>query len=53
VQLIAGTDAFGNFTIKPPPTERLTSTDFADVAADMATRERVLYEGADKSGGFS
>ena len=50
VQLIAGEDRFGHFTIMPPPTERLAEADFAAVAGDMAVREGVLYEGADKSG---
>ena len=50
VQLIAGEDRFGNFTIVPPPTERLAESDFAAVAADMAVRDGVLYEGAEQSG---
>lgn len=50
VQLIAGEDRFGHFTIVPPPTERLAEKDFESVARDMARREGVLYEGAGKSG---
>ncbi|MGY9055889.1 MAG: phytanoyl-CoA dioxygenase family protein [Alphaproteobacteria bacterium] len=50
VQHIAGEDRFGHFTITARPTERLAEADFAAVAGDMATRENVLYEGAEKSG---
>ena len=50
VQLIAGKDRYGNFTIVPPPTERLAEADFESVARDMAIREGVLYEGAAKAG---
>ena len=50
VQLIAGEDRYGHFTIVPPPTERLAEADFAAVAADMARREGILYEGAEKAG---
>ena len=50
VQLIAGEDRYGHFTIVPPPTERLAEADFASVARDMAIREGVLYEGAAKAG---
>lgn len=49
-QLIAGEDRYGHFTIVPPPTERLAEKDFEAVARDMARREGVLYEGAEKSG---
>lgn len=50
VQMIAGEDRFGHFTIVPPPTERLSEADFAAVAKDMKIREGVLYEGAQKEG---
>jgi ectoine hydroxylase-related dioxygenase (phytanoyl-CoA dioxygenase family) len=50
VQLIAGEDRYGHFTIVPPPTERLAEKDFESVARDMAIREGVLYQGAEKQG---
>ena len=50
MQLIAGEDRFGHLTIVPPPTERLAAADFEAVARDMAMREGVLYEGAQKEG---
>ena len=50
VQLVAGTDRYGHFTIVPPPTERLAEADFASVERDMINRERILYEGAEKDG---
>ncbi len=50
VQLIAGEDRYGHFTIVPPPTERLSEADFAAVAGNMAVREGVLYDGAKKEG---
>jgi hypothetical protein len=50
VQLIAGNDRYGHFTIVPPPTERLADADFVSVAHDMSIREGVLYEGATKKG---
>lgn len=50
VQLIAGEDRYGHFTIVPPPTKRLTKAGFESVARDMAIREGVLYAGAEKAG---
>ncbi len=50
VQLIAGEDRYGHFTIVPPPVERLAEFDFESVARDMAIREGVLYAGAERAG---
>ena len=47
MQLIAGEDRFGHFTVLPPPTERLAEADIQASIADMARRNTILYEGAE------
>ncbi len=50
VALVAGADRFNHFRIVPPPRGRLDAADFAAVAADVARREPVLYEGVEQGG---
>jgi len=50
VTLVAGEDQFGHFKHASPPRGRLRAEDFADVAAEIARREPVLFAGADKQG---
>ena len=50
VALAAGEDAFGHFTLIEPPTERLAEKDFVAIAADVARREAILFEGAAERG---
>lgn len=48
---VAGEDRFGHFTVAEPPKERLQEADFELCRADVAIKSRVLYEGAEQSGG--
>ena len=42
---------YGNFTIAESPKGRLQESDFALCRTDVAIKSRVLYEGAEQSGG--
>ena len=48
---VAGEDRYGNFTIGNAPKGRLQNEDFELCRADVAIKSRVLYEGAQQSGG--
>ncbi|MEM7250507.1 MAG: phytanoyl-CoA dioxygenase family protein [Pseudomonadota bacterium] len=48
---VSGSDPFGNFRIAEPPKGRLEDADFALCRADIDIKARVLYEGAEQSGG--
>ena len=48
---VAGEDRFGHFTVAEPPKARLQEADFELCRADVAIKSRVLYEGAEQSGG--
>ncbi len=51
VAQVAGEDRYGNFTIAESPKGRLQESDFALCRTDVAIKSRVLYEGAEQSGG--
>ena len=48
---VAGEDRFGHFTVGAAPKDRLQEEDFELCRADVAIKSRVLYEGAEQSGG--
>ena len=48
---VAGEDRFGHFTVGAAPKNRLQEEDFELCRADVAIKSRVLYEGAEQSGG--
>ncbi|NKB58699.1 MAG: phytanoyl-CoA dioxygenase family protein [Alphaproteobacteria bacterium] len=48
---VAGEDRYGNFTVADAPKGRLLESNFALCRTDMAIKSRVLYEGAEQSGG--
>ena len=48
---VSGEDRHGNFTVAGTPKGRLLDSDFALCRADMEIKGRVLYEGAEQSGG--
>jgi len=50
VQLVAGADRYGHFTLIDGPTERMAEADFVRTAADDARRHAVLFEGAEAAG---
>lgn len=51
VALVSGEDHYGHFTIAGPPRGRLAEADFELCRRDSEIKRRVLYEGADPSGG--
>lgn len=51
VALVSGEDHYGHFTIAGPPRGRLAEADFDLCRRDSQIKRRVLYEGADPSGG--
>ena len=48
---VAGEDRFSHFTVGAAPKDRLQEEDFELCRADVAIKSRVLYEGAEQSGG--
>lgn len=50
VTLVAGEDRFGHFKLTDAPTAPLQEAVFEAVAADVARRETILFEGADGQG---
>ena len=48
---VSGEDRYGNFTIGNAPKGRLQNEDYELCRADVAIKSRVLYEGAQQSGG--
>ncbi|MGB7184908.1 MAG: phytanoyl-CoA dioxygenase family protein, partial [Burkholderiaceae bacterium] len=51
VNHVSGEDRYNNFTVGAPPAGRLQAADFALCRADAEIKARLLYEGAEKSGG--
>ncbi|ETX03132.1 MAG: hypothetical protein ETSY1_01175 [Candidatus Entotheonella factor] len=48
---VSGEDRYGHFTVAGPPQGRLLEADFELCRQDVAIKRRVLYEGAEQSGG--
>jgi ectoine hydroxylase-related dioxygenase (phytanoyl-CoA dioxygenase family) len=48
---VSGEDNFNNFTVAPPPTDRLRESDFALCRDDQEIKRRVLYAGAESEKG--
>lgn len=48
---VSGEDRYGHFTVAGSPKGRLLESDFELCRQDVAIKRRILYEGAEQSGG--